>query len=258
MYRPKSTDVWFNLPGVVAAYQPIAAPDPFAAQQNVAHRGARFGVYTAMPGVLPTWRSAAGWTFNGSDQYLSTGWFPPGNTIAMVARYANVTSSAAGKAFVAIGCADRPNSRYLHATVNENNIYRIWRNGGIGSRTLNGYPSFGVIGLSYDKAYADGVAVTGTIAVGTIPNNPVLIGAIGANDLALPGSVLCALLVSRILSPAEMWLASRQMAFCEANPDWNAWARRRRYYYAPSQAAAAAFNPAWARNANTVLGGGFD
>jgi hypothetical protein len=46
-----------------------------------------------------------------------------------------------------------------------------------------------------------------------------------------------------------MWTASRQMAYCDVNPDWNVWARRRQWYLAPQ----GGFQAAWARNANTVI-----
>ena len=36
--RSDST-LWFNLPGVVAAYQPVRAPGPLLARFNMAHGG---------------------------------------------------------------------------------------------------------------------------------------------------------------------------------------------------------------------------
>ena len=82
-YRARD-NVWFNAPGVVAAYQPVAAPDSFAARQNVGNDQRMAGRHTAAPGVAPTWVSATGWTFNGTDQYLATGVIPGSNSSILV------------------------------------------------------------------------------------------------------------------------------------------------------------------------------
>lgn len=257
MYRVKSNAVWHSLPGVVAAYQPIAAPDPFAARQNVAHGGARVGVYTAMPGVLPTWSAATGWTFNGSSQYLNTGVILPTNASMLVA-FANGAT---------VGDHCLLGSYVGGTTVSSD--FSLWQiTGGksyynhlnlLASAT---YITTGTLGLSSKSAYKNGVAdgtVTGSATNSTLN---VYIGCAnkgaGTTWYYYIGNIRACLIAFRPFSPAEMWLASRQMTYCHLNPDWDAWRRRRRYYYAPSQAAAAAFQAAWAARTNTLLGGGFD
>lgn len=61
---------------------------------------------------------------------------------------------------------------------------------------------------------------------------------------------------------AEVRIYNRGLSDAELNamyiPEtrWDLYRQPRRYYYAPHVAAAAAFNPVWARRANTLLGGG--
>ena len=77
MYRPKSNAVWFNLPGIVAAYQPVACPGgPLLARINVSNEQRTPGRYAAVPVVAPGFDPGYGWDFNGSTQVLATGIYP--------------------------------------------------------------------------------------------------------------------------------------------------------------------------------------
>lgn len=254
MYRVKSNAVWHSLPGIICAYQPIAAPNPLAARQNVAHGGARFGVYTAALGVAPTWAGANGWTFNGSTTYLRTNLYPS-YSISVLVRFSNAAALNNGQLF---GSYSTPigNSRY--GIIPNSTIPGVAYSYDESVVVTPGLSS-GVLGIAGAAGYRNGIFDATLSATETVSSATMDIGRRNnatVPDLYYSGNIQAIVFVSRTLSFAEAWLASRQMAYCEQNPDWNAWARRRRYYYAPQ--AATTFQPAWARNTNSLLGGGFD
>lgn len=225
--------LWLNMPGVVAAYQPVAAPGPLLARYNQAHGGSN--TYQAGDGVAPTWGSATGWTFNGSTQYLNTNAFVASWWTVLVHVDVPVSSTLQ----VCFGTAD---TKYLRLGPIFDDSGAFWQQINqtlvIAPRLLNG-----VMGINDLSCYANG-AIVGSISAPTPSSyaysNAAFLGASnngGTPGLFLAGTIKSALLVERLLSHAETWNASRQMAYCHVNPDWSAWGRRRRYYYAPSAAA---------------------
>lgn len=257
--RVKSNAVWHSLPGVIAAYQPIAAPDPLAARQNVAHSGARFGVYNAVAGVLPTWSAVTGWTFNGSSQYLATGIIPAINqSWSAVCRFSGATAKNYAVPF---GVQDALHGNGVFGIIPNSTTYgRVYENPGallMGSGT--GVLA-GVMGISRNAGYLNGIAEAGTIPATPTTANvyPIFIGSRNQTNtpaLYFNGSVRCLLIASRPLTPSEVWLASRQMAYAEQNPNWNAWSRRRMYFYAPSAAVAGRVGIYGRRGAVALPGG---
>lgn len=254
MTRVRSTDLWYNAPGIVAAYQPVAAPDPFAARQNVSNDARQASVYAAANGVAPAWSSRTGWTGNGTTQYLTTG-ITPSSGWSMVVRVDGVTLS---NARCAAGSSAVGDTRFMiHPT-----------HSGFGGGVLYGQGfytsvtpgvSAGVLAISGQRGYRNGVAETGTIGSWSGTGNPIFLLArnSGSPGEYLPGSLVAALIVRRSLSATEVWQYSRQMAYCNVNPDWSAWGRRRRYYYAPSEAAAAAGTVGiYGRRGSVALPGG--
>lgn len=243
MYRVRSTDVWFNAPGVVAAYQPVAAPDAFAARRNVAHGGARFGVYTATLGVAPTWEFAAGWNFDGT-QYFRTGISPMPN-LSVFVRFSEKVSNSTGAlsgSYGSTGFLLLPRSSYGKRGYQDYGTL-LEKSGEI----ING--NMGISGLT---AYLNGRG-DGTLAAGS-PDSRYLLFIGAANVFTgalylLRAKIQCAIYLYRNLASSEIDLIYRQMKYCEQNPDWNAWSRRRRYYYAPS----AAFQAAWAARQNRLI-----
>lgn len=246
-YRTRSTDLWHSLPGVVAAYQPIAAPDPFAARQNVAHGGARFGVYTATTPATPlTWSKSRGWGL-GAGKYLKTGVVPVVG-YSMIVRYINANNVIAGS-MTTWGVAE---CNLWPAAAGQ--VY--WSHG----NEFGAAPGMvsGILCVAGTNGFRNGTwNATGGSSSWTSTRD-IYIGC--QNEAGTPssfstiGNIQSFLLANRTFSFAEVWLASRQMAYCEQNPDWNAWARRRRYYYAPS--AASGFQAAWAARQNRLIGGG--
>lgn len=76
--------------GIVAAYQPKGAASLAASYVNLANPG----VYNAAPGTAPTW-DASGWSFNGSDQWLDTGYAPQAGHTGII-RFANAVRQYTG------------------------------------------------------------------------------------------------------------------------------------------------------------------
>lgn len=225
--------LWFNLPGVVGAYQPVAAPGPLLACYNQAHGGSN--LHQAVGGVAPTWAAPTGWTFNdATEQYLKTG-IVPAASYSMLIQFSSMTSDG-----VLIGSRDWNTGQMYYIEV------ASW-----GGRFFNGATT-----TLWDSAYTEGVkalagraAYTNGVMVGTSPDTDpapafeIYIGAQDSNDTvqyAVSAIIQAVAIYSRTLSPAEVWQASRQMAYCHVNPEWSAWGRRRRYYYAPAAPAGGA------------------
>lgn len=241
MYRVRSTDAWYNAPGVVAAYQPVAAPDAFAGRQNVSNDLRRAGVYAAKLGVAPTWRSSTGWTFNGTTQYLTTGIVPAGNqTWSVLVCFADVTANTAVQALC--GYWDMSNSANRF-TVSPNftgnvRLYFYSQYKSVAARVLSG-----VQGMAGRQPVLNGIVDGPEVAAGSGTLSEIYVGANRKGAVAgdfLAGAIRCFVITSITLPLSAMAQYSRQMAYCNVNPDWNAWGRRRRYYYAPSEAASAA------------------
>lgn len=238
MYRVKSSAVWHSLPGVVAAYQPQYAPGMRDSLGNMANRGDPR--YPATAGAMPTFAPPTGWTLGLTSQ-LETGILPENNQQWSLA--ARFVRSAGGSGYGAllgnIGTNAGPG---IGLYSNSGQTYLAWAaNAPNGTeRVLFGSaPTKGVVIISGRNAYLNGVYV-GTTASGSSSawTATITIGKNGVSMSAFVGTLQCALVVSRPLSSAEVWLTYQQMTHLE-NPAWNAWARQRRYYYAPSAAAGA-------------------
>lgn len=257
-YVSRDPSLAWNLPGVVAYYQPVRAPGPQIARYNMAHGGDNR--YKATDGVAPTWHGATGWGFNGSTQYLRTYVVLPTGTqvpYSAIVRYSGAVFS--GVLHYLFGAL-----RY--ATTSTFGIGKYFAashlNGGVYSSIA---AASGVYGLSYNEAYKDG-NYKGAITAGAADFNlEIAIGC--ANYNIVPSSdispyfyVACSIqaiaIWQRALSRAEMWYASRQMAYCDQNPDWNVWATRRRYWYAAQAGAAAGRVGVYGRWPTIALPGG--
>lgn len=221
--------LWCSLPGVIAVYQPIAAPDALSARRNMARRGD--GRYGADPGVVPGWSKVSGWTFDGVTQYLSTGIIPDSGYSHLI-QYTGST----GTGFF---CGTTNAYSYF--------VYRLRANdGGVPGNVLYGVqnevsraPSLvagnlGVAGYQpYRNGLADGAEITSSVWSAT--QNLYLGGVNLVNSLNGPGAftLVAYAIYDRTLSAAEMWLASQQMAYCHINPAWNVWSPQRRWFFIP-------------------------
>lgn len=260
------TSLWYNSPDVAFAYQPVGCPGGAAlATYNMAMGGSnRYrGTATLSGKVLPTHRPVTGWTFDGSTQYVDTNYaFTAGTQkpVTMLCRYSGATWGTLSALF---GCRENAsdNNFYIASYFSQSR----WSNG----NTWQVFPldthlgASGVHGIAGPTAYKNGVAMA-TIAAGTA-NLPYVVFLGCSNNSAgdnpanknytfgMAVTIQAAILINRVLSPAEVWTATRQMAYCDVNPDWSVWSRKRRYYYAPSQAG---FLAAWAAHSNAQIGTG--
>ena len=245
----------WNLPGCVAYYQPVRAPDSLLARYNMAHGGDNR--FRAMPGVQPTWSAKTGWGFNGS-QYLDCGVNAIVPGWAAICAFTNVPSTA-GKNHTLFGSAT--------TSYNQCFIIMPWRtfggihryyNGSVTGLSVAGVVASGVLAISGAACYQNGVfegnaqtsasAITPNIYIGCY-NDP----GSGPFDYVI-GNIQSFVIYSRLLSPAEVWQASRQMQYCDVNPDWSVWSPRRKWF--PYVLAGGGFQAAWAERANRLIGGG--
>lgn len=237
-YRSDS-QAWWNLPGVVAVYQPVRAPDPKRARYNMAHGGDNR--YQAVEGVAPTWHGATGWTFDGATQVLNTQ-VEPGNYWSIFLRVTDVPNVNAYRTGIGQRRGSSGTDGLMIRVNNQLNahayIYQAYA-------PVGNYVASGVYAIAGTSGYLDGAVETA--ALNGTGVNPIPI-AIGANNQPssdhgwtpaeyTAGTVRAAAIYSRVLSAAEVWLVTQQMKYCDVNPEWSAWGRRRRYYYAPPQGA---------------------
>lgn len=240
-YRVRSTDIWYNLPGVEVAYQMVLAPDSFAARQNVAHNGAKAGVYTANPNGAPIWSATRGWKFDaGNTCNLVSGLVlqrPCTIIVSAMQETADAgglvrTGNYAGKG-IALGTG-------TSLTTDDNRVVflaqsKSWQTS---TATVNVAGYVLALALAYGadnvsapyNMYLDGVSVAaGDVAIYDTTET-LLIGG-GEDSRNAVFFAKSALVASRLLTSAEIWLACQQMTGAALNNDWSAWSRRRRYYY---------------------------
>lgn len=224
---------WWEIPGVIAAYQAIGAPSQRDSYENVGK--AMAGRYVATPGVAPTWHGATGWGFNGSTQYLTVATSPVVATAwTMILRCSVPNITEAGSVFAIANDADQYVKYFAVANftkVQARSGNAVWTSADYG-RDANNH----VWCITEADVYKDGYYVASIVGGSSITGTYIGIGALRLSWTILSFincTVQAAVICSRTLSPAEVWHASRQMAYCDVNPDWNAWAPRRRYWYAP-------------------------
>lgn len=211
---------WFNLPGIMAAYQPIAAPGPLLARYNQAHGGDNR--YKAVDGVAPTWAGHTGWSFSGT-QYLTTGLTINTATATILVRFYQTSAGY----YLAVGGTNLE----IHPR-RTTAVHRIRFTGTNNDISFSG--TSGVFGFSGVTAYRDGLPIGSSLS-GTLPTTTLYIGSLDAIPTAPYNGFLRAIVIyNRVLSPTEVWSVSRQMAYCNVNPDWSAWGRRRKWFYAPA------------------------
>lgn len=230
-YVRQDSALWYNLAGVVAAYQPVRAPGPLMARYNQA-RGGENKYRAEEPTGLPTWSAAIGWKFNNTapikhyttSLIVSSGW-------SMFVRFSGESAADVG---VLAGSFDGAALRFYvagaYSGISGKNLYA---NGGIkfdGSSSLSG-----VIGIAGQQGYLNGVADgTALNAWNGTNTRTFYIGCLNQSGTATDatnGYIQSLAVYARVLSKYEILSVSRQMQYCDVNPDWSAWGRRRQWFY---------------------------
>lgn len=215
--------LWWNLPGIRAAWQPVRAPGPLLARYNVAHGGNNR--YQVTDGTSPGWSGARGWIFTGaSSQYLKTN-ILTSTTHTIIVAFGNAANQQGGGL---VGDAWQGLSPYY---------YNIRRYHGVpgedmaeGSGTVTG-----VMAVSPSGGYYNGRSETSSYVMGTL-GRMILIGCLGSNSAGAPetpyatADVRAVAIYDVTLSAVQVRDASRQMAYCDSNPAWNVWAPRRSWF----------------------------
>lgn len=218
--RVADPTLWSNLPGVVAAYQPVAAPDPLSARWDMALGGR--GRYTAAPGTAPTWATGAGWGFDGVATYLTTGIsvYAP-HWLTVIVRFSDLGSATPQSIFSTPTDSISLNVRWWGSV-------RFVHGGG---STSTGEQTAGVMAITGKGFYRDGVIDTAHTGVSAAASNLEIGHWTGSRQFH--GNMQAFAVYERSLTDAEVWLASLQMKYCHANAAWNVWAPQRRWFFAP-------------------------
>lgn len=169
---------WWQVAGqtCVAAYKAVGALDLATSYVNLANPG----TYDAAPGTAPT-LGAAGWVFDGSTQYLTTGIVPANNQQWSILARIDLTLPNVVDYRSPIGCASNgPTYFGFEITSTYNRTY--FSNGNYGSIA----PAFGsgilcMAGLAF---YVDGVLKGNLGTSAGTPSHELFIGAY--NNLGTP------------------------------------------------------------------------
>lgn len=252
--------LWWNMAGVVAAYQPVRAPGSMLGRSNMAC--GNNNKYIADSATKPIWSSVGGWSFDGISTYLDTNLIMSGTTWSAFVRYSGASTSGATAASV-IGSnsyseAQRGISLWPHHSTFGRTNARVWVGNGIGRYVDSSNTSTGVIGLSGIICYHNGLVISTSnwFTPGTGNTSTTYIGAVNASGVAkefFNGAIQSVVVLSRTISLTEAWNISHQMAYCDVNPDWSVWGRRRRWYY---DSVLPTFQAAWAAHSNAQIGTG--
>lgn len=140
---------WFlagGAPKPIVAYQPVGASSLSASYTNLLSPG----IKDASLGVAPSWDAGNGWTFNGSTQYLSTGWNWSGPNDTILTKFTNSANTG-----IIIGATDG-GAAAAKIQAHDSGIFLIYNSWALY------FPSFStsaVLGYSNRDVYKDGVLV---------------------------------------------------------------------------------------------------
>ena len=189
---------------VVAAYQPKGAVDLAASYVNLANPG----TYNAAPGVAPTLDSN-GWGFNGTSQYISTGFPFARNNSALIVF--EMTGSAYN---MLCGANSNQAGGYFYIKPAHLTLYRqTYANGG--SNAVDGDALSGVIGICGGLCVLNGSVVT-TLNPGVVESEAhVFIGAQNSTGVAnsfISARISAAVFYNSSIQPSQIAALSAAMA----------------------------------------------
>lgn len=133
------------------------------------------GTYNANPIVAPTWDSS-GWLFNGTTQWLNTGYVIPSNSFTAIVRVSDIVYTGLNTFFGALAT-----NKYVWIRIIGGNYDYI--NGGTSSLVKTGIPPSGVYAIAGATAYKDGYP-NGTIPLGALPAVNCAVGAFAVSAVS--------------------------------------------------------------------------
>lgn len=143
------------------------------------------GYYDATVGVVPTWDATNGWKFNGSTQYLLTGWTTPGvPTHSMFVRFSNVGN--AGYMCGVFGGSPL----YFFSLLPKSGSNQYFGNSG--ETGYAGAATSGVIGFAGSTAYQNG---TSKGAIGTSAGTYTAVVPIGCRKQTVTFGEFCSVYI---------------------------------------------------------------
>lgn len=163
---------WDNdgaISGCVAAYQPIGAASLAASYSNLQNPG----TYDASAGVAPTFASATGWTFNGTTQYLTSGYTPPGTAaFTAIVRYSGATRTGDR---CLLGQSDGGSNQGLFVNLSLVGNTAFLANGNYATPATA--PASGVLAVAGGQGYLDGATYGSSWSPSAGTWRPIYIGA---------------------------------------------------------------------------------
>lgn len=199
---------WWQVSGktCVIAYQPKGAASQAASYSNLANPG----TYDAAAGSVPTWASGTGWTFNGSSQYLTTGWTVSSTSVTAICRFSGGGTTGDP---ILLGAVSSGSKRLYLCTydssgrgVGYGNDYRVYVTPGITS---------GVLAVAGNQGYRNGSADGGTISPNsTAAGLTVYVGCYngaGSPQYYFTGNILAVAIYSAVLTSGEVSALTTRM-----------------------------------------------
>jgi len=145
---------WWEVSGktCVGAWQAKGAASQAASYTNLANPG----TYNLTEGVAPTWDSTNGWIFNGTTQYLATGYAIGTSAIhTLIARFSGGDITTAGVSRVVSGSRLAGENRFYVAHYDSSQTGPIWGGGGYLVTGAGGYAN-GVMCIAARDGYYNG------------------------------------------------------------------------------------------------------
>jgi hypothetical protein len=208
------TNVWYaaggSLASCVIAYKPLGAADVATSKVNLANPGTYNGVFSA---TAPTWASATGWTFDGTNnKYVTTGYVPP-NQVGRSAAV-RISGGASDAVLRWIFCSTATTPAFgIRNTSNGAGNGALFHNG-TNSYLHSGPITSGVLAVAGLDPYKDGSDL-GNITAGTydLGASGLEIGRLAqTNSQRFNGNVLAFAVYSATLNATQIGILSTAMA----------------------------------------------
>lgn len=201
---------WWDLNGTitscVAAYQAKGAASYAASKVNLANSGT-YGVTDGT--AYPTWDSSTGWTFNGTTQFLKTGYIPSvGAKLSIFVRANQLTATTGIQTIIGMHATSSPyNGVALRLYISDGGSYNRYLNDGLSSPIETLTTGDHVIGVAGREGFLDGTSET-TFSDSTqaFPSYDLYMGALHYSSVIqfFKGSIYAVSIYEDVLTPTQV------------------------------------------------------